>query len=106
MMTDSDMNDLGIMRYFLVHNPAVPGLKLTKDKKGTEVDGTIYRKMVASEQDELSSSIGLDFRDRLDGGRMYSGYLEVNGSSCDGIDMVIKDLDLEPKVDAMMRDFL
>ncbi|GKA63889.1 hypothetical protein Tco_0763495, partial [Tanacetum coccineum] len=30
----------------------------------------------------------------------------VNGSSCDGIDMVIKDLDLEPKVDAMMRDFL
>nr|GEW62515.1 zinc finger, CCHC-type [Tanacetum cinerariifolium] len=31
---------------------------------------------------------------------------EVNGSSCDGIDMVIKNLDLEPKVDAMMRDFL
>ncbi|GJW02448.1 gag/pol polyprotein [Tanacetum coccineum] len=30
----------------------------------------------------------------------------VNGSSCDGIDMVIKNLDLEPKVDAMMRDFL
>ncbi|GKG11314.1 hypothetical protein Tco_0342714, partial [Tanacetum coccineum] len=30
----------------------------------------------------------------------------VNGSSCDGIDMVIKDLDLEPKIDAMMRDFL
>nr|GEY29280.1 RNA-directed DNA polymerase, eukaryota, reverse transcriptase zinc-binding domain protein [Tanacetum cinerariifolium] len=29
----------------------------------------------------------------------------VNGSSCDGIDMVIKDLDLEPKVDAIMRDF-
>nr|GEZ25305.1 hypothetical protein [Tanacetum cinerariifolium] len=27
----------------------------------------------------------------------------VNGSSCDGIDMVIKDLYLEPKVDAMMR---
>ncbi|GJW89103.1 retrovirus-related pol polyprotein from transposon TNT 1-94 [Tanacetum coccineum] len=30
----------------------------------------------------------------------------VNGSSCDGIDMVIKNLDLEPKVYAMMRDFL
>ncbi|GKA85020.1 hypothetical protein Tco_0806674 [Tanacetum coccineum] len=30
----------------------------------------------------------------------------VNGSSCDGIDMVIKKLDLEPKVYAMMRDFL
>nr|GEW51036.1 transposon TX1 putative 149 kDa protein [Tanacetum cinerariifolium] len=30
----------------------------------------------------------------------------VNRSSCNGIDMVIKDLDLEPKVDAMMRDFL
>ncbi|GKF12087.1 hypothetical protein Tco_0050013 [Tanacetum coccineum] len=30
----------------------------------------------------------------------------VNGSSCDGIDMVIKNLDLKPKVDAMMRDFL
>ncbi|GJS65080.1 hypothetical protein Tco_0679644 [Tanacetum coccineum] len=30
----------------------------------------------------------------------------VNGSSCDRIDMVIKNLDLEPKVDAMMRDFL
>ncbi|GKC48618.1 putative reverse transcriptase domain-containing protein [Tanacetum coccineum] len=29
----------------------------------------------------------------------------VNGSSCDEIDMVIKDLDLEPKVDAMMREF-
>ncbi|GJR66759.1 hypothetical protein Tco_0012824 [Tanacetum coccineum] len=30
----------------------------------------------------------------------------VNGSSCDRINMVIKDLDLEPKVDAMMREFL
>ncbi|GJX46259.1 hypothetical protein Tco_0271449 [Tanacetum coccineum] len=30
----------------------------------------------------------------------------VNGSSCDRIDMVIKNLDLEPKIDAMMRDFL
>nr|GEU49764.1 retrotransposon Gag domain, retroviral aspartyl protease [Tanacetum cinerariifolium] len=30
----------------------------------------------------------------------------VIGSPCGGSDMVIKDLDLEPKVDAMMRDFL
>ncbi|GJX16324.1 hypothetical protein Tco_0217156 [Tanacetum coccineum] len=30
----------------------------------------------------------------------------VNGSSCDGIDMVIKNLDLEPKIDTMVRDFL
>ncbi|GKB82334.1 hypothetical protein Tco_0949229 [Tanacetum coccineum] len=30
----------------------------------------------------------------------------IDGSSCGGIDMIIKDLDLEPKVDAMMRDFL
>ncbi|GJR06794.1 hypothetical protein Tco_0529778 [Tanacetum coccineum] len=74
---------------------------------------------VMSEQDELPSSVGLDFRARLDGDRMYSGHLEakvevtklttsrlVNGSSCDGIDIVIKNLDLEPKVYAMMRDFL
>ncbi|GJY27754.1 hypothetical protein Tco_0403521 [Tanacetum coccineum] len=32
---------------------------------------------VASEQDELPSSIGLDFQARLDGGRMYSGHLEA-----------------------------
>nr|GEU90178.1 retrovirus-related Pol polyprotein from transposon TNT 1-94 [Tanacetum cinerariifolium] len=30
----------------------------------------------------------------------------INGSSCDGNDMVIKYLDLEPKIDAMMRDYL
>ncbi|GJY74994.1 hypothetical protein Tco_0479425 [Tanacetum coccineum] len=30
----------------------------------------------------------------------------VNGSSCGGSDMVIKDLDLEPNIDAMMREFL
>nr|GEU76752.1 putative reverse transcriptase, RNA-dependent DNA polymerase, Gag-polypeptide of LTR copia-type [Tanacetum cinerariifolium] len=29
----------------------------------------------------------------------------IDGSPCDGIDMVIKDLDLEPKIDAMVRDF-
>ncbi|GJR20596.1 hypothetical protein Tco_0969123 [Tanacetum coccineum] len=70
-------------------------------------------------QDKLPSSVELDFRARLDDGRMYSGHPEakvevkklttnrlVNGSSCDWVDMVIKDLDLEPKVDAMVRDFL
>ncbi|GKF99099.1 hypothetical protein Tco_0297882, partial [Tanacetum coccineum] len=42
-------------------------------------------------------------RDCLD--QLTTGRL-VNGSSYGGIDMVIKDLDLEPKVDATMRDFL
>ncbi|GKA62409.1 hypothetical protein Tco_0761928, partial [Tanacetum coccineum] len=71
---------------------------------------------VVSEQDELSSNVGLDFRARLNGGRIGRGprilprILRgtgrlVNGLSCDGIDMVIKNLDLEPKVYAMMRDF-
>ncbi|GKF68206.1 hypothetical protein Tco_0197885, partial [Tanacetum coccineum] len=32
---------------------------------------------VVSEQDELPSSIGLEFRARLDSGRMYSGHLEA-----------------------------
>ncbi|GJS13747.1 retrovirus-related pol polyprotein from transposon TNT 1-94 [Tanacetum coccineum] len=72
------------------------------------------------EQDELPSSIELDFRARLGGGRdpliaqdssavevtkLTTGRL-VNGSSCDGIDMVIENLDFEPKLYAMMRDFL
>nr|GEW02760.1 hypothetical protein [Tanacetum cinerariifolium] len=58
---------------------------------------------VASEQDELPSSVGLDSRARSDDGQMYSGNLKlttgrlVNGSSCGGSDMIIKDLDLEPK---------
>nr|GEX74049.1 hypothetical protein [Tanacetum cinerariifolium] len=30
----------------------------------------------------------------------------IDESSCDGIDVVIKDLDLETKIDAMMREFL
>ncbi|GJZ62264.1 hypothetical protein Tco_0618401 [Tanacetum coccineum] len=30
----------------------------------------------------------------------------VNGSSCGRINMVIKDLDLEPNIDAMTREFL
>ncbi|GJW89977.1 hypothetical protein Tco_0167530 [Tanacetum coccineum] len=33
---------------------------------------------VVSEQDELPSSVGHDFRARLDDGRMYSGHLEAN----------------------------
>ncbi|GKF65701.1 hypothetical protein Tco_0192218, partial [Tanacetum coccineum] len=32
---------------------------------------------VVSKKDELPSSIGLDFRARLNGGRMYSGHLEA-----------------------------
>ncbi|GJX73692.1 hypothetical protein Tco_0312287, partial [Tanacetum coccineum] len=32
---------------------------------------------VVSEQDELPSSVGLDFQARLDGGRMYLGHLEA-----------------------------
>ncbi|GKE27080.1 hypothetical protein Tco_1442464, partial [Tanacetum coccineum] len=66
---------------------------------------------VVSDQDEPPSSVGLDFRARLDGGRIVevtkltTGRL-VNGLSYDGIDMVIKHLDFESKVDAMMRDFL
>ncbi|GKC43422.1 hypothetical protein Tco_1061144 [Tanacetum coccineum] len=35
---------------------------------------------VVSEQDELLSSVRLDFRARLDGGRMYSGHLEAKFS--------------------------
>nr|GEU53838.1 hypothetical protein [Tanacetum cinerariifolium] len=30
----------------------------------------------------------------------------IEGASCGGIHMVVKDLDLEPKIDTMMRDFL
>ncbi|GKF68445.1 hypothetical protein Tco_0198124 [Tanacetum coccineum] len=66
----------------------------------------IHRRLVVSKQDKLPSSVGLNSRARLDGDWMYSGHLEVsklatgrlvNGSSCDRIDMVIKNLDLEPK---------
>ena len=31
-----------------VHNPVVPGFKLTKDEGGVEVDSTIYKQMVGS----------------------------------------------------------
>ncbi|GKC58908.1 hypothetical protein Tco_1086506 [Tanacetum coccineum] len=40
------------------------------------------------------------FVTKLTTGRM------IDGSLCGGIDMIIKDLDFEPKIDAMMRDFL
>ncbi|GJU57865.1 hypothetical protein Tco_1235631 [Tanacetum coccineum] len=40
-----------------------------------EVLGSIL--LVVSEQDKLPSSVELDFRARLDGGRMYSGHLEA-----------------------------
>nr|GEV64498.1 putative reverse transcriptase domain-containing protein [Tanacetum cinerariifolium] len=76
-------------------------------------DWTVGLEAVALEQDELPSTVGLDFRARLKSGQMYPGHLKakffgvsvmnlitgrlVNYSSCDGIDMVIKNLDLEPK---------
>ncbi|GKC05538.1 hypothetical protein Tco_0997148 [Tanacetum coccineum] len=37
----------------------------------------VYLVLVVLEQDELPSSVGLDFRARLDGGRMYSRHLEA-----------------------------
>nr|GEU58700.1 50S ribosomal protein L18-like isoform X4 [Tanacetum cinerariifolium] len=101
------------------------GTKEMKDdfKKCRGLTSLMSNAKVASEQGELPSSVGLDSRARRDDGRMYSGHLEakilrrfgnmklttgrlVNGSSCGGIDMVIKKLDLEPKVDAVMRDFM
>ncbi|GJZ82993.1 hypothetical protein Tco_0648166 [Tanacetum coccineum] len=72
---------------------------------------------VASEQDELPSSVELDFRARLNGGRMVlrvsvteglppaAQLLGINGfrSCCDGIlKWSIKDLDLEPKDRCLM----
>ncbi|GKA59016.1 hypothetical protein Tco_0758329 [Tanacetum coccineum] len=81
--------------------------------------GLLLGLKVVSEQDELPLSIRLDFRARLvrvvrnvlsgqsrgQVTKLTTGRL-VNGSSSDGIDMIIKKLDLEPKVYAMMRDFL
>ncbi|GKB32941.1 hypothetical protein Tco_0872342, partial [Tanacetum coccineum] len=58
---------------------------------------------VASEQCEPPSNVELDFE--LDQAALITGRL-VNGLSCGGSNMVIKDLELEPKVHAMMRDFL
>ncbi|GKF22849.1 hypothetical protein Tco_0075171, partial [Tanacetum coccineum] len=42
----------------------------------------------------------LDWLSELNTGRL------IDGSSCGGIDMIIEDLDLEPKNDTMMREFL
>ncbi|GJY62965.1 putative ribonuclease H-like domain-containing protein [Tanacetum coccineum] len=42
-------------------------------------DRTIGLEPVASEQDELPSSVGLDFQARFDGGRIYSGHLKMLG---------------------------
>ncbi|GJZ79505.1 hypothetical protein Tco_0644342 [Tanacetum coccineum] len=73
------------------------------------------------EQDEISSSIGLDFQAQCDdeGEVLYKcprflgifvTWLTVGGliddAPCGEIYMVIKDLDLEPKINTMMRDFL
>ncbi|GKE78069.1 hypothetical protein Tco_1544189, partial [Tanacetum coccineum] len=63
-----------------------------------EVDGTIVEGTV---QDRTA---GLELI-RVEVAKLSTGRL-VNGSSCDEIDMVIKNLDFEPKIDAMMRDFL
>nr|GEW49076.1 integrase, catalytic region, zinc finger, CCHC-type, peptidase aspartic, catalytic [Tanacetum cinerariifolium] len=51
-------------------------------------------------EDRFSSTEEGVFVTKLATGRI------INGSSCDVSDMVIKDLDMEPKIDAMMRDFL
>ncbi|GJX27430.1 hypothetical protein Tco_0233726 [Tanacetum coccineum] len=76
----------------------------------------------AQEQGELPSSVRLDFQAQSDDGQMYLGHLEclgffdvsvtklttgqlIDGSPCGEIDMVINYLDLEPKIDAMTRDF-
>ncbi|GKA19042.1 zinc knuckle CX2CX4HX4C containing protein [Tanacetum coccineum] len=55
-------------------------------------------------QDELPSSVGLDFE--LDETMAFTTDRLIGGSPCGGIDMVIKDLDLEPKIDATMMEFL
>nr|GEZ59029.1 hypothetical protein [Tanacetum cinerariifolium] len=39
-------------------------------------------------------------------GEMFATGRLIDGSLCDGIAMVIKNLDLKPNIDAMMRDFL
>ncbi|GJV08209.1 hypothetical protein Tco_1345865 [Tanacetum coccineum] len=46
-----------------------------------ELEGTVVEGMVMSEQDELPSSVGLDFRARLDGGRMAKSSNNAQDSS-------------------------
>ncbi|RVW59737.1 Retrovirus-related Pol polyprotein from transposon TNT 1-94 [Vitis vinifera] len=53
MMVEFDMTDLRKLRYFLgievmQKTDVVPGFKLTRDKEGVEVDGTLYKQMVGS----------------------------------------------------------
>nr|GEW47272.1 hypothetical protein [Tanacetum cinerariifolium] len=68
-----------------------------------EILWTVVRGAVVSEQDVLQSSFELDFRAQLDGRFFGVEVMKlttdrlVNGSSYDGLDMVIKNLDLEPK---------
>ncbi|GJW47999.1 hypothetical protein Tco_0079645 [Tanacetum coccineum] len=54
---------------------------------------------------KMSFHQALDLIFKLDETTLTSGQL-VDSSSRNGIDMGIKDLDLEPKIDAMMREFL
>nr|GEW82911.1 hypothetical protein [Tanacetum cinerariifolium] len=82
-------------------------------------------KNVVEEQDELPSSVGHDFQahettigctqdilrqrdclDRLSEIPWLTIDQLIDSSSCGEIDMVIRYLVLEPKIDAMMRDFL
>ncbi|GKF21932.1 hypothetical protein Tco_0070570, partial [Tanacetum coccineum] len=44
---------------------------------GMDCDGIDRTVGVASEQDKLPSSVGLDLQARLNGRRMYSGHLEA-----------------------------
>ncbi|GJT06988.1 hypothetical protein Tco_0841450 [Tanacetum coccineum] len=54
---------------------------------------------------QLISNYGFELSIEVSVTKLTTGRL-IDGSSSDGIDMVIEDLDLEPKIDAMMRDFL
>ncbi|GJY25756.1 hypothetical protein Tco_0400482 [Tanacetum coccineum] len=54
---------------------------------------------------EMSFHHTLDLIFELDETTLATGRL-VNGLPCDRIDMIIEDLDLEPKIDAMVREFL
>ncbi|GJZ96620.1 hypothetical protein Tco_0668954 [Tanacetum coccineum] len=58
----------GLERY--IHLP--PASSIREDAYSTKACSG-----VVSEQDELPTSVGLDFRARLDGGWMYSGHLEA-----------------------------
>ncbi|GJS56148.1 hypothetical protein Tco_0629510 [Tanacetum coccineum] len=113
----TEMDEVPVSEFFKPYRYVVSprlfcsGLKVYHLPPASSVREDAYSIKVVSEQDELPSSVQLDFRARLNGvwmvevTKLTTGRL-VNGSSCDGIDMVIKNLDLKPKIDAMMRDFL